>query len=282
MHWYVGLHAGEKGFREQLWEGGGSGRHFTAAPLLWLWLVPMLSQLWTCQCVLGWGHDSITCGECCLGSMLPTPRVYPFRRSLPQFLPPRVRTTTAAVTYRSVEFTHPFKLGRSEEKEGPQLDRTAWVKDQMEIIRGLEHLFYEERLRELGLFSMDKTRLQGDLIAAFRYLKVTYKKDRDKLFSRACCNRTRGNGFKQKEGRFRADIRKKFFTVRMVKKLEQVAQRRGKCPIPGNIESQTHRIIGCKRPLRSSSPIVTPAPPCLLNHVPKCHIHMFFEHLQGW
>jgi len=52
---------------------------------------------------------------------------------------------------------------------------------------------------------------------AFQYLKGAYKKDGGKRFSRACCNRTRGNGFKLKEGRFRLDIRKKFFTMRVVK-----------------------------------------------------------------
>ena len=48
-------------------------------------------------------------------------------------------------------------------------------------------------------------------------MKGAYKKGRDKHFSRACCNRTRGNGFKLKEGRFRLDIRKKFFTMTVVR-----------------------------------------------------------------
>jgi len=52
---------------------------------------------------------------------------------------------------------------------------------------------------------------------AFQYLKGAYKKDGDKLFSRACCDRTRGNGFKLKKGRFRLDLGKSFFTVRVVK-----------------------------------------------------------------
>ncbi|KFQ67008.1 hypothetical protein N335_11391, partial [Phaethon lepturus] len=84
-------------------------------------------------------------------------------------------------------------------------------------IRGMEHLSYEDMLRELGLFSLGKRRLWRDLTAAFQYLKGAYKKDGDRLFSRACCNRTRGNGFKLKEGRFQLDLRKKFFTMRVVK-----------------------------------------------------------------
>jgi len=85
------------------------------------------------------------------------------------------------------------------------------------MTRGLEHLSCEERLRELRLFSLEKRRLQGDLTAAFQYLKGAYKKAVEGLFARAYSDRTRDDGFKLKEARFRLDIRQKFFTMRVMK-----------------------------------------------------------------
>ena len=68
----------------------------------------------------------------------------------------------------------------------------------------------------LGLFSLKKRRLQGDCVVAFQYLKGAYRQAGEGRFRRACSNKSRGNGFKLEEGRFRLDIRNKFFTVRVV------------------------------------------------------------------
>jgi len=100
-------------------------------------------------------------------------------------------------------------------KDMDLLEQVQWRATKM--IQGLEHLSLEERLRQLGLFSLENRRLQGDLIAAFQYLKGADRKDGENFFCKACCDRTRSNVFKLRESRFRLDIRKQFFTMRVVK-----------------------------------------------------------------
>lgn len=46
----------------------------------------------------------------------------------------------------------------------------------------MEHLNFEDRMRELGVFSSEKRRLPGDLVVVFQCLKVVYRKDGEGFF----------------------------------------------------------------------------------------------------
>ena len=85
------------------------------------------------------------------------------------------------------------------------------------MMRGLELLFYEDRLKELGMFSLQKRKLQGDFSMAFQHLKGDYKQEGNQISAWLDSDRTRGIGFRLMEERLTLDVMGVFFTEMVVR-----------------------------------------------------------------
>ena len=84
------------------------------------------------------------------------------------------------------------------------------------LILELRGLDYEERLSRLGLYSLEFRRMRGDLIETYKIMKGIDRIDAGRLFPLVGESRTRGHSLKIRGSRFRTELRRNFFTQRVV------------------------------------------------------------------
>jgi len=99
-------------------------------------------------------------------------------------------------------------------------------------------------MRELRWFSLEKRRLRGDLIVTFQFLRETYKQEGKRLSTWVDSDRTRGNGFELRQGRFRLGIRRKLFAQRVVKPGNRLARDVGDAPSLEAFEARLDVALG--------------------------------------
>jgi len=84
------------------------------------------------------------------------------------------------------------------------------------MVKGLEGKTYEEQLRSLGLYSLENRRLRSDANTVYNFLKGSSAGGAAHLLCLVTSDRTGGNRMKLHHGKFRLDIRERFFTERVV------------------------------------------------------------------
>jgi len=107
------------------------------------------------------------------------------------------------------------------------VDLTRVCEHEQEMISGIPS-YLSHKSERVSKYMTAHTVWKNDVLV-FNFLKGSCKKEGDRLFSRVCCDRTKGNDFKLKERRFRLDMRKEFFYSKGGEAVAQVAQRGGGC-----------------------------------------------------
>jgi len=112
------------------------------------------------------------------------------------------------------------------------------------MIKGLGSLPSGQRLRELGLFSLENRRLRGNLMTMFQHLKGGYKQDRCSLFTRSRMEKTKSNRYKLLLGRFLWDMRGKFFTVRTISHCKHLPREMVDSPMLDTFKIWVDQVLG--------------------------------------
>uniref|UniRef100_A0A8C5R698 Reverse transcriptase domain-containing protein n=1 Tax=Leptobrachium leishanense TaxID=445787 RepID=A0A8C5R698_9ANUR len=84
------------------------------------------------------------------------------------------------------------------------------------MVYGLKEKSYQERLNDLNMYSLEKRRDRGDMIETFKYVKGIHKVEEGSIFKRKQSSKTRGHSLRLEGQRFKSNIRKHYFTERVV------------------------------------------------------------------
>ena len=112
------------------------------------------------------------------------------------------------------------------------------------LIPGMVGLSYEERLKRLGLYSLEFRRMRGNLIETYKIIKGLDKLDAGKMFPMLGESRTRGHSLRIKGRSFKTEVRKKLFTQRVVNLWNSLPQRAVEAKSLDGFKRELDRALG--------------------------------------